>query len=49
MELKWKKDLREEEISGLAEAALVQFVGMRCNAEMKEDGIDEIQVRTNLK
>ena len=42
MELKWKKDLREEELSGLAEAALAQIDEMRYDAEMKENGIHEI-------
>lgn len=42
MELKWKKDLGEEELDGLAKAALAQINVMRYDAEMKEDGIDEI-------
>ena len=42
MELKWKKDLREEELDGLAKAALAQIDEMRYDAEMKEDGINEI-------
>lgn len=42
MELKWKKDLGEEELDGLAKAALAQINVMRYDAEMKEDGINEI-------
>ena len=42
MELKWKKDLSEEELDGLANAALAQIGEMRYDAEMKEDGIHEI-------
>ena len=42
MELKWKKDFGEEELDGLAKAALDQINVMRYDAEMKEDGINEI-------
>lgn len=42
MELKWKKDLRAEELSGLADEALAQIDDMRYDAEMKEDGINSI-------
>lgn len=39
MELKWKKDLKEEGLSRLAEEALVQIDEMRYDAELKEEGI----------
>jgi hypothetical protein len=42
MELKWKKDLSEELLLGLADEALSQIDEMRYDAEMKEDGIQEI-------
>ena len=42
MELKWKKDLCAEELSGLANEALAQIDDMRYDAEMKEDGINSI-------
>ena len=42
MELKWKKDLCAEELSGLADKALAQIDDMRYDAEMKEDGINSI-------
>lgn len=42
MELKWNKDLSAEALSELADEALVQIDEMRYDAEMKEDGIQEI-------
>lgn len=42
MELKWKKDLGEDKLAGLAEEALAQIDDMRYDAEMKEDGIKDI-------
>lgn len=42
MELKWKKDLSAEELGGLADEALAQMDSMRYDAEMKEDGINDI-------
>ena len=42
MELKWKKDLSAEELEGLADEALAQMDSMRYDAEMKEDGINDI-------
>ena len=42
MELKWKKDLRTEALSELAEEALAQIDEKRYDAEMKEDGIGDI-------
>lgn len=38
MELKWKKDLKEEGLSRLAEEALVQIDEMRYDAELKGEG-----------
>lgn len=42
MELKWKKDLSADELSGLADEALIQIGEKRYDAEMKEDGIQDI-------
>ncbi len=42
MELKWKKDLSEDALDGLAEEALLQIDNMRYDSEMKKDGIDDI-------
>ena len=42
MELKWKKDLKADELSGLADEALAQIDEKRYGAEMKEDGIQDI-------
>ena len=42
MELKWKKDLSADELSGLADEALIQIDEKRYDAEMKEDGIQDI-------
>ncbi len=42
MELKWKKNLSEEKLTGLADEALAQIDDMRYDAAMKEDGIKDI-------
>ncbi len=42
MELKWKKALRADELSGLADEALAQIDDMRYDTEMKEDGVNSI-------
>lgn len=42
MELKWKKDLSADELSRLADEALIQIDEKRYDAEMKEDGIQDI-------
>jgi hypothetical protein len=42
MELKWKKKLSAEALSELADESLAQIDEMRYDAEMKEDGIQEI-------
>lgn len=42
MELKWKKDLSADELSGLADEALIQIDEKKYDAEMKEDGIQDI-------
>jgi len=42
MELKWKKDLKEEDLSRLAEEALVQIDEMRYDAELKEEGVFDV-------
>lgn len=42
MELKWKKDLSADGLSGLANEALTQIDEKRYDAEMKEDGIQDI-------
>ena len=42
MELKWKKDLSADELSGFADEALIQIDEKRYDAEMKEDGIQDI-------
>lgn len=42
MELKWKKELSIEALSGLAEEALSQIDEKRYDTEMKEDGIQDI-------
>ena len=42
MELNWKKDLSADELSGLADEALIQIDEKRYDAEMKEDGIQDI-------
>ena len=42
MELKWKKNLSADALSGLADEALAQIDEKRYDAEMKEDGITNI-------
>lgn len=42
MELKWKKALDEEALDKLAAEALGQIDKMRYDAEMKEDGVQDI-------
>ena len=42
MELKCKKDLSADELSGLADETLIQIDEKRYDAEMKEDGIQDI-------
>lgn len=42
MELKWKKGMSAEGLSGLADEAIDQIDDMRYDAEMKEDGIRDI-------
>ena len=42
MELKWKKNLTERELAGLAVTALNQINEMRYDAEMREYGIQKI-------
>ena len=42
MELKWKKDLENAALDGLAEEALSQIEAMRYDAKMKEDKVPEI-------
>lgn len=42
MELKWKRDLSANELLGLADEALAQIDEKRYDAEMKEDGIQNI-------
>ncbi|MCD8148939.1 MAG: PD-(D/E)XK nuclease domain-containing protein [Clostridiales bacterium] len=42
MELKWKKNLSEDKLTGLADEALAQIDDMRYDAAMKEDGIKDI-------
>ena len=42
MELKWKKNLSADALSGLADEALAQIDEKRYDAEMKEDGIQDI-------
>lgn len=42
MELKWKKDLSEDGLTGLADEALAQINNNRYDAEMIEDGIQDI-------
>lgn len=42
MELKWEKDLSADALSGLADEALAQIDEKRYDAEMKEDGIQDI-------
>ena len=42
MELKWKKNLSIDELSGLADEALAQIDEKRYDAEMKEDGIQDV-------
>ena len=42
MELKWEKDLNDEKLSDLADDALIQIDEKRYNAEMREDGIQDI-------
>lgn len=42
IELKWKKDLSADALSGLADEALAQIDEMRYDAEMKGDGIRDI-------
>ncbi|MCD8218328.1 MAG: ATP-binding protein [Clostridiales bacterium] len=42
MELKWKKNLSEDKLAGLADEALTQIDDMRYDAAMKEDGIKDI-------
>ena len=42
MELKWKKDLNEDELIKLTDQALTQIDNNRYDAEMKEDGIQDV-------
>lgn len=42
MELKWKKDLNEDGLIELADQALAQIDNNRYDAEMKEDGIQDV-------
>ena len=42
MELKWKKDLSAEDLAGLADEALTQIDDNRYDADMREDGIQDI-------
>ena len=42
MELKWKKNLTEKELAGLAVTALNQINEMRYDAEMREYSIQKI-------
>ncbi|MCC8105978.1 MAG: AAA family ATPase [Clostridiales bacterium] len=42
MELKWKKNLEEDQLAELADEALSQIEDIRYDAEMKEDGIKDI-------
>lgn len=42
MELKWKKDLNEDGLIELANQALAQIDNNRYDAEMKEDGIQDV-------
>ena len=42
MELKWKKNLNQDALSGLAEEALTQIDEKRYDEEMKENGNNEI-------
>lgn len=42
MELKWKKDLKEDGLIELADQALAQIDNNRYDAEMKEDGIQDV-------
>ncbi|MCD8078009.1 MAG: PD-(D/E)XK nuclease domain-containing protein [Lachnospiraceae bacterium] len=42
MELKWKKNLDEEKLAGLAEEAFAQIEEKGYEADMKEDGITNI-------
>ena len=42
MELKWEKDLDEEQLSNLADDALAQIDEKRYDTEMKEDGVQDI-------
>ncbi len=42
MELKWKKDLSADKLIELADEALAQIDNRRYDAEMKEDGIQDI-------
>lgn len=42
MELKWKKDLNEDGLIKLADQALAQIDNNRYDAEMKEDGIQDV-------
>ncbi len=42
MELKWKKDLSEEELGRLAKEALLQIDEMRYDTELREAGVNDI-------
>ena len=42
MELKWKKGLSEEKLAELADEALAQIDEMNYDAELKEDGMEDI-------
>lgn len=48
MELKWEKDLSADALSGLADEAFAQIDEKRYDAEMKEDGIQDIGRFTDL-
>lgn len=42
MELKWKEKLSDVELEKWSNEALKQIGELRCDSEMKEDGITEI-------
>lgn len=42
MELKWKSNLSEEKLEGLADEALAQINKKRYDVELKESGIHDI-------
>ena len=42
MELKWQREIDENQLDVLADKALSQIISSRYDTELKEDGVDSI-------